>query len=442
MRLLALGLTALWAATALAVAAAYRPGGPLDIVVIAISFAPVVVALLGVRWPVRPRAPRDRVALTWLWIGAVLLGIPVLYGVATSLTSASSQSLVPSVEAAYAGGWALMAMALSSVLGFVHGRLRVPAFDRQASLIASGLAVVVTAVIGALFGLIVLINEVSLIPDASPASRFGPVGADLVPPDCDVPVRLGPNATVTVAARSSLDDEARGEAMLSGARRAQDESWSGSWSGPDGSGQASYLRLGTQAWVRGTDFTGPGASPDNATVEAGATVAADSTAWLPVEPDPFGLNGREQLTLDGPAHAIVDVPRGRIVAEDLGLEVVESATARHCRTFMDGPTALDTFLPLRWLLHDSQEPAHAQVGRWRGEMDWWVFADGELGRARVEVSGSRADTTWDATGVRAVLEAQLDAVDRDRRPDISAPGLIEAAEPPETPSPAVQSAAP
>ena len=34
MRLLALGLTVLWAATALAVAAAYRPGGPLDIVVI------------------------------------------------------------------------------------------------------------------------------------------------------------------------------------------------------------------------------------------------------------------------------------------------------------------------------------------------------------------------------------------------------------------------
>jgi hypothetical protein len=316
-------------------------------------------------------------------------------------------------------------MALSSVLGFVHGRLQTLVFERHAGLISGGLAVVVTAVIGALFGLIVLINEASLVQEEQPGSRFGPVSVGLVPPDCDVPPQLGPNAAVTILARSSLDDEPRGSARLSGQRRGRDEAWSGDWSGPDGDGQVSYLRLGEQAWLREGDAQGGS--------DAGE-------GWRPVRPDTFGLGGEHALTQDGPPFAIVAVPRGQIVAEDLGLEVLEGATARHCRTFMDGPTALNTFLPLRWLLHGGQGPADGQVGRWRGEMDWWVFTDGELGRARVEVSGSRADTDWDATGVRAALEADLDAVDRDRAPEIVAPD-VPASRPLVTPAAALQSAA-
>lgn len=424
MRPLALGLTALWAATAVAVAAAYRPGGPLDLVVVVISFAPVLVAGAGVRWPVTARAHRDQVVLAWLWVGAILLGIPVLYGVASSLLQAGPQSLVPSVEAAYAGGLALLSMALWSVLGFVHGRLRERAFERQATFISGGLAVVVTAAIGALFGLIVLINEDSLVPTEARSSRFGPVSTELIPPDCDVAPSLGANAAVALTARSSLDEEPRGSAHLAGDRRGRDESWSGEWSGPEGTGQLSYLRLGEEAWLRGSGVERP--------VEGGA--------WRPVRPDPFGLTGHAGLTMDGPPFAIVDVPRGRIVAEDLGLEVLEGATARHCRTFMDGPTALDTFLPLRWLLDGSEQDAHEQVARWRGEMDWWVFGDGELGRSRVEVSGSRADTTWQSTGVRAALQAELDAVDRDRTPEISAPEAL--GSPLATPSAALESGAP
>jgi hypothetical protein len=427
MRLLALGLTALWAATALAVAGAYRPGGPLDIVVIAICFAPVVVSLVGVRWPPAARTSRDGLALVWLWIGALLLGIPVLYGVASTLTAEGHQSLAPSIEAAYSGGLALLAMAVWSVLGFVHDRLRVPAFERQASVVAGGLAVAVTAVVAALFGLVVLMNEASLAQDEAARSRFGPVGADLVPPDCDVEPLLGPNALVSISAHATLDDQVRGKALLQGQRRGRDEAWSGTWWGPDGDGQTSYLRLGDEAWLRAG--AGP---PDRSTAGGG---------WRSVAPDPFGLGGAAQLTLDGPPHAIVDVPRGQIVAEDLGLEVVEGATARHCRTFMDGPTALATFLPLRWVLDGSDDADEDQVGRWRGEMDWWVFADGQLGRARVEVSGSRADTSWEATGVRAALEAQLDAVDRDRVPDIAAPAVVTTTPPPASPA-AVESAAP
>jgi hypothetical protein len=412
MRLLALGLAALWAATAVAVAAAYRPGGPFDLVVIAICFAPVAIALVGVRWPATTRTPRHRAALVWLWILALLLAVPVLYGVGSTLLAAGPRYLVPSAEAAYSGGLALLAMSFSSLIGFVHEQLRVTAFERQASLLGGALAVVLTAVVGALFGLVVLVNEASVLGEEAPGSRFGPVGADPEPPLCDAALALGPNAAVTIEARSILDDEPRGTAVLSGQRRGRDESWSGSWSGPEGRGQVSYLRLGQEAWLRDI---GAEASPAGIGAEA-----SPAGAWRAVIPDPFDLGGAESLTLDGPAVAIADVPRGEIVAEDLGLEVVEGATARHCRTFMDGPTALATFLPLRWLLHDSSASADDRVRRWRGEMDWWVFTDGELGRARVEVSGSRADTDWDATGVRAVLEAELEAVDRDRVPQIAA----------------------
>jgi hypothetical protein len=207
---------------------------------------------------------------------------------------------------------------------------------------------------------------------------------------------------VTIRATSTLDDEERGSAVLAGRRAGIDETWSGSWGGPDGRGLAAYLRIGPRAWLN--DETGDQAAPGR--------------TWREVRPDPFGLAEPEALTMDGPPHARVDVPRGSIVAEDLGLEVIDGARARHCRTFMDGTTALSTFLPLRWLLHDSHAPDDA-IRRWRGEMDWWVFGDGQLGRVTVEVSGSRADTGWDASGVRASLRAELDATDRDAPVDLS-----------------------
>jgi hypothetical protein len=439
MRFLAVGLTALWAATAVAVASAYRPGGPVDIVVGLVCFGPVLVADAGIVWPPVAGQQRHRVALVWLWIAALLLAIPVLYGVASTLAAGGPQNLVPSAEAAYAGVLALLVMCVFSVTGLVHGQHGQVAFERRATLLSIGLAVGLTALIAAAFGLVALINDEALREVEVLQSRYGPTDPDLVPPACDEPVALGRHAQVTILARSILDVEDRGVAVLAGRRSGIDETWSGSWSGPDGTGRAAYLRLGEQAWLN----------------DATDDQAAPGSTWQAVRPDPFLLSGRDRLTMDGPPHAWVDVPRGAIVAEDLGLEVVDGAKARHCRTFMDGPTALSTFLPLRWLLHDGQEQAEADIRRWRGEMDWWVFADGELGRARVEVSGSRADTDWDATGVRAVLQAELEAVDRDLAVDLSSSAIapappsavIEAPSPaPEvssgTPAAALESAAP
>jgi hypothetical protein len=218
-------------------------------------------------------------------------------------------------------------------------------------------------------------------------------------------VALGANARVVIRARSSLDNSDRGTAVLEGRRGGSDESWGGSWSGPDGEGRQAYVRVGPLGWVndQSDDPRAPG------------------TSWRATGPDPFGLLGRRALTMDGPPHAVADAPRGTIVAEDLGIEHIEGARARHCRTFIDGSTALDTFLPLRWLLYDSSADPGDAIPRWRGELDWWVFGDGELGLASVEVSGSRAETPWQAEGIRVVLEAELSATDRDLRVDLDAP---------------------
>jgi hypothetical protein len=439
MRGLAVALAGLWTATALAVAAAYRPGGPLDILVALICFGPLLVALAGVAWPPVADRHRHRVALVWLWIAAILLAIPVLYGVVSTLAADDQRSLVPSAEAAYAGLLAVFAMALFSVTGFVHGRRRAAIFARRATLLAVLLALALTALIAAAFVLVVLINDDGLRASRPPRSPYGPTDPERVPPFCDDPIRLGPQAVVTIRATSSLDDTVRGEALLSGQRRGIDESWSGSWSGSDGSGRTAYLRLGGQAWLNAD-------TPDAASIER---------QWLPTDPDPFEMSGPDRLTMDGPPLAWVDVPRGSIVAEDLGLELIDGASARHCRTFMDGPTALARFLPLRWLLRDDPGQDEEDIRRWRGEMDWWVFGDGELGRAVVEVSGSRADTDWRANGVRAELRAELLALDRDRLLEVSLPAMPAppSALPAMTPSgqpgvssstsaPALQSAAP
>jgi hypothetical protein len=265
--------------------------------------------------------------------------------------------------------------------------------------------VVLSIALGSALLFVALVNDQMLREQEPSSSRFGPTDQDVVPPFCDVPLRLGRFADVTIDAVSKAGGIERGQARLQGRRDGNDEAWGGSWSGPDGAGQQAYLRIGSDAWlnVDGDDPDAPGSS------------------WQDVPPDPFGMVGARSLTMDGPPHAIAAVPRGDIVAEDLGLEVIEGARSRHCRTFMDGPAALHTFLPLRWLLaNDSFVPDDA-IERWRGEMDWWVFADGELGMASVEVSGSRSATSWGSGEVLAVLEARLEATERDVQMEVVAP---------------------
>ncbi len=405
MRLLAVILTVLWAVTAVVIATAYRPGGPIDVFVALACFVPVAIADLGVIRPARKLSRPHRIALIWVWIIAVLFVIPVIYGIATTVTKDGPQGLLPSAEAAYAGAIALFAMSYFSTVGFVHQRLHARALERRAGLTTAVVAAGLTVVSGLAFVFVAVVNDHELRSETGSSSRFGPTDPQLLPPFCDEGVALGPNADITIEATSSVDTVERGSAVLAGQRGGRDESWGGSWDGPDGSGQQAYLRSGGLAWIN----------------DSSDDVQAPGTSWDETVPNPFGLLEDLDLTMDGPPHAVADAPRGTIVAEDLGIEHIEGARARHCRTLIDGSTALDTFLPLRWLLVDGSMVDGAAFHSWRGELDWWVFGDGQLGLASVEVSGPRGDTSWDDDGVRAVLEARLEAVERDVPFDVAAP---------------------
>ncbi len=97
-------------------------------------------------------------------------------------------------------------------------------------------------------------------------------------------------------------------------------------------------------------------------------------------------------------------PLQRTAAEDLGLTYLEGARARRCRVAVDGLTFGRAFPQVRWLVGE------ADLTTWRGEIDYWVFADGQLGRAEGRLGGPGFAIQPDA--IRAELTTALTAADR------------------------------
>jgi hypothetical protein len=52
----------------------------------------------------------------------------------------------------------------------------------------------------------------------------------------------------------------------------------------------------------------------------------------------------------------------------------------------------------------------SDVSRWRGDIDYWIFADGQLGQADGRVAGPAVGIAEDA--LTAALRFRLTAVDR------------------------------
>ena len=73
---------------------------------------------------------------------------------------------------------------------------------------------------------------------------------------------------------------------------------------------------------------------------------------------------------------------------------------------VDGETFVEAFPQVRWLVGD------ADLHRWRGQLDYWVFADGELGRVSGSVNGEAFQIADD--GLQATLRATMIATERDR----------------------------
>ena len=376
LRILGLALTALWAAAFLLVLLGYRPGGPVDLAVGLAAIGPILVAILAVAWPPVARGDRAFAAIAWLALGAILLLVPSLEGLVTQLEGRGPQTLLPSFEAAYPWLLALLATGLFAGLGLARGRLGETALRRRRLVVGAGLGVGLVLVTGSAFGAAALVNELALTNQPAIGSRFGPTDPELDVPECTAPLAAGETARLVLQMDSSIDDRRTGQLRLEGIRNGADFRYSGY--------VASRLALGQRGMAResGKAFEmGPGRAWSSVTIDRAANHDLDRALVL------------EALT-----------PDQRAVAEDHGLSFIEGARARHCRVPLEGDS-LRRSLPQVSLL-----VGETDLSRWRGDLDYWVFADGEVGQVDGRLTGPAG--TLDPDALNALIRFRLTAVDR------------------------------
>ena len=107
-------------------------------------------------------------------------------------------------------------------------------------------------------------------------------------------------------------------------------------------------------------------------------------------------------------------PEARAAAQSRGVAIIEGARARQCRIAIDGPTFRAAFPQIVWLVGD------ADLARWRGQLDYWVFLDGGIGRITGSVNGDAADIRQGA--LQATVRVDLSATDRDATIRVAPPG--------------------
>ncbi len=108
--------------------------------------------------------------------------------------------------------------------------------------------------------------------------------------------------------------------------------------------------------------------------------------------------------LDRQLVAVALTPSEANAPEDRGLAYIEGALARHCRVTLVGSTLRRALPEIQLLVGD------ADIDRWRGELDFWVFADGQLGQADGRITGSAVGLAQDS--LTAALRFRLLAYDR------------------------------
>jgi len=376
LRLVAAGLTALWSLGALYVVLGYRPGGPIDGLVGVAAGVPMAIALAAVFWPPVARGDRAFAGMVWLGLLAGLLLVPSIGGVLNQLVARGPQTLLPSLEATYPWLLALAATSLFAGLGIARQRLGETAL-RRARLIRGGLiAVAMTVGAGSLFAGAAIANDIAMRGQPAPFSRFGPTAGDVQPGPCDDPLASGLTAELALHLSGDVDGRPVGTVQLDGERSGTDIRWTADVASSVALGRYDVARVGSRAWTRGPRLDWvptPTAAADDALVD------------------------RQVLT------AALDVGI-RVAAEDRGLEFVEGARGRHCRVAIDGPTFVGAFPQVRWLVGDDT------LRRWRGQLDYWIFADGELGRVSGSINGPADGLA--VAGIQGTIRFELDATDR------------------------------
>lgn len=378
LRLIGAVLVAVWAVSGGLILLTYRPGGPLDLVVGLTSLAPIAIAAAAVIWPPVARGDRAFSAIVWLGIGGLLCLVPSIVGVFDQLTAFGSQTLLPSVEAAYP--WLLALLATSLFAGFgVARRLQGGSAIRRRRLLGGmAIAVAATALSGGAFGAVAIANDLALRDRAATVSRFGPTGGTDQPPLCDVRLAVGSTARLRLELSGMVDLRPIGSIELTGLRVNRDFRWLAYAATVRQLGEYGSARLGDRAWVR-----------------------TPSLGWRTVEPASVDAD-----TLDVQAMTMALTADYRATAEDRGVEVLEGARARRCRVAVDGETFEAAFPQVRWLV------GSADLRRWRGQLDYWVFLDGQVGQVAGSANGEATGVLPDA--LQATISVHLTATERGR----------------------------
>jgi hypothetical protein len=376
LRLIALALAVCWVVAAAIVLIAYRPGGPIDVAVGAAALLPAVIAIAGVRWPPIARGNRAFAAMLWLAAGSLLVLVPSIADVIGQLGGRGVQTLLPSVEAAYPWVLGLIGTCLFTGFGMARRHLGEAAMRRRRLVRGIMLAALLALGSGLIFSAVAMGNELALRGHIAASSRFGPTDIDHDPPACDGAMGIGPSAQIGAEIDGTLDGRSMGSIQLGGQRSDADVRW------------LAYVATSRDLGVHGA-----------------ATVGSD--AWVR---DPFGTWRRTtpaalgDVDLDLTAFRVALSPEARAAAGTQGVGVVEGARARQCRILVDGPTFRAAFPEVVWLVGD------ADLAHWRGQLDYWVFLDGQIGRIAGSVNGDATDIQQGA--LQATIRVDLTATDR------------------------------
>jgi hypothetical protein len=378
LRLIGSALVACWAVSGGLILLAYRPGGPFDLIVGLTSLGPIAIAVAGVIWPPVARGHQAFSAMVWLGIVGLLCLVPSITGVFDQLTALGSQTLLPSIEAVYPWLVALLATSLFSGIGLAR-RLHGGSAVRRRRLAAGvAIAVLATGLSGAAFGAAAIANDMALRDQPTTASRFGPTSDSAQPPLCTSTLAIGPSARVSLTLTETVDLRSRGSVELDGVRSGSAFRWQ------------AYVATNRELGLYGAALTADG-----------GWLRTPSTDWR-------GVPATDVIddSLDARALAVALNGDYRATAEDRGVEVIEGARARRCRVAVDGEIFESAFPQVRYLV------GAADLHRWRGQLDYWVFLDAQVGQIAGSINGEAAGIVSQA--IQGTIEVRLTATERGR----------------------------
>jgi hypothetical protein len=385
LRLIGLVLTGCWVLAAAEVLIAYRPGGPADVAVGVAALVPALVAVAGVAWPPVARGERGFAAMLWLAAGCLLLLVPSIADVSGQLGGRGAQTLLPSIEAAYPWILALIGTCLFTGFGIARRLLGPSALRRRRVFRGVLIATFLAGASAVIFAAVAMGNELALRDRIAASSRFGPTDLEHDPPDCDGGMGIGTSAVLALHLDGTMDGRSLGTVDLSGERSVADVRWIAYVASDRELGLHGAAQIGDRSWIR-----------------------QPFSAWRRARPGEI-----PDATIDLNAFKIALSPEARAAAESRGVSIIEGAPARQCRIAVDGPTFLRAFPQAAWLV------GPADLARWRGQLDYWVFQDGQIGRIAGSVNGDAADIEPGA--LQATVRFDLSATDRGSAVVVSPP---------------------